>query len=497
MPVVLLKKVWEFAKEHPLIIAIAVLFIAYQVFGDALPSINLEQALADISDSLGKWTYVVVGALAFLETGAFVGLVFPGETAVVLAGAIAGNGTTSIVVTIAVVWVSAWLGDTASFLLGQKLGKEFILKHGSRVRITPERFAQVEDYFERYGGRTILIGRFIGLVRALAPFIAGSSGMTYRGFAPYSVLGTGLWAAAFSLLGYVLAENIERAEDLASRGIFIFGGTIAILVGGYLAIRYMRVAENRSKLARRLEETRPGAWVAALGRRMEPQARFFWNRLTPGELGLEFTTIMAFVAVSLFIVIAFGVVVSGDPGPTPGDRAAFDVVDKLSSGWLDDLAEVVTRLGSGYLTALVALVVAIVLGMKRMWPELIVTVVAVALTHLAVPILKEIIERPRPVDPVGSAEGYSWPSGHAAYGMIYAWIAFLMAVRADINRVSGTVLILIGLVVSAAVGLSRVYLRLHFLSDVYSGAALAVAAFAIFSAVALLAVHFRDNQAET
>ncbi len=125
-----MKKVWEFIREHPLIVVIVVLFVAYQVFGDALPSINLEQALEDISDSLGKWTYAVVGALAFLETGAFVGLVFPGETAVVLAGAIAGNGTTSIVVTIAMVWVSAWLGDTASFYIGKRLGKDFILRHG-------------------------------------------------------------------------------------------------------------------------------------------------------------------------------------------------------------------------------------------------------------------------------------------------------------------------------------------------------------------------------
>ena len=474
-----MKKVWGFIREHPLIVVIVLLFVAYQVFGDELPSINLEQALEDISDSLGEWTYVVVGALAFLETGAFVGLVFPGETAVVLAGAIAGNGTTSIVVTIAVVWVSAWLGDTASFYIGRRLGKDFILRHGSRVRITPERFAQVESYFHRYGGRTILIGRFIGIVRALAPFIAGTSGMTYRGFAPYSILGTGLWAATFSILGYVLAENIERAEDVASKGIFIFGGTIAILVGGYLAIRYMRVSENRSKLARRLEETRLGGYVAALGRRIEPQARFFWNRVTPGELGLQFTTIMAFVAVSLFIVIGFGIVVSGDPGPTPGDTAAFDIVDKLRSAWLDDVADAVTELGAGYVTAFVALIVAIVLGSKRMWPELIVTMVAVVLTHLAVPILKEIVERPRPPDPIVSADGYSWPSGHAAYGMIYAWIAFLMAVRANINRVSGTVLVLIGLAVSAAVGLSRVYLRVHYLSDVTSGAALAVAAFAI------------------
>ena len=258
----------------------------------------------------------------------------------------------------------------------------------------------------------------------------------------------------------------------------------------------MRVSENRSKLARRLEETRPGAWVAELGRRIEPQARFFWNRVTPGELGLEFTTIMAFVAVSLFVVIGFGIVVSGDPGPTPGDTAAFEIVDKLSSGWLDDVAEAVTELGSGYMTLAVALVVAIVLGMKRMWAELIVTVIAVA-------------RRPhRGAGPQGdrraaaacgsgrsTSVGISWPSGHAAYGMIYAWIAFLMAVRANINRVSGTVLILIGLVVSAAVGLSRVYLRVHYLSDVNSGAALAVAAFAICSAIALLVVHFRDNEA--
>ena len=65
--------------------------------------------------------------------------------------------------------------------------------------------------------------------------------------------------------------------------------------------------------------------------------------------------------------------------------------------------------------------------------------VAVVLAHIAVPMLKEIVERPRPADPIISVDGYSWPSGHAAYGMIYAWIAFLMAVSANVDRVSGTV----------------------------------------------------------
>ena len=487
-------KLWEIIRGHPLIVLIVLAFVAYQVFGDALPSINLEHALEDISETLGEWTYAAVGTLAFLETGAFVGLVFPGETAVIVAGAIAGNGTTSIVLTIAIVWVSAWLGDTASFYIGTRLGKDFILRHGQRIRITPERFAQVEVYFARYGGRTILVGRFLGLVRALAPFIAGSSGMSYRAFAPYSVLGTGLWAATFSILGYVLAENLHLAEDLASRGIFIFGATVAVLVGGYLAIRYMRVAENRSKLARRLEQNRAGKAVAAFGRRIEPHARFFWRRLTPGRLGLEFTTLMAVLAVAVFIVVGYGIEVDDDPGPTPGDEAAFEIADELRAGWLDDLAEGVTSLGGGDVTLAVALGVALILGLRRMWPELLVTLIAVAIAHFCVPLLKDLLERPRPPGPISDASGFAWPSGHAANGMIYAWIGFLVAVRGNVRAISGTALVLIGLAVSAAVGLSRVYLRVHYLSDVNSGAALAAAAFAFCAGVALLVVHFRENE---
>ena len=105
-----------------------------------------------------------------------------------------------------------------SFLLGRRLGRDFLLRHGPRVRITQERFAQVEDYFARHGGKTIVIGRFIGLVRALAPFIAGSSGMRYGYFLPFSVLGTGLWAATFGLIGYFASQSLDAAAHTAGQG---------------------------------------------------------------------------------------------------------------------------------------------------------------------------------------------------------------------------------------------------------------------------------------
>jgi len=89
-------------------------------------NLDLEQLLVDVSETLGDWTYLLAGLLAFLETGAFVGLVVPGETFVILAGAVAGVGETNVYVTIAIVWFSAWAGDSTSFMIGRRLGRGFI-----------------------------------------------------------------------------------------------------------------------------------------------------------------------------------------------------------------------------------------------------------------------------------------------------------------------------------------------------------------------------------
>jgi membrane protein DedA with SNARE-associated domain len=135
---------------------------------------NVEKLIEDAGQALGKWTYLVVGVLAFLETGAFIGLVAPGETTVIVGGLVAGQGQISLMLLIAIVWTCAVLGDVTSYALGRRLGREFMVRHGGRVKITEERLEQVEGFFERRGGMTILIGRFIGLVRAIAPFVAGA-----------------------------------------------------------------------------------------------------------------------------------------------------------------------------------------------------------------------------------------------------------------------------------------------------------------------------------
>jgi membrane protein DedA with SNARE-associated domain len=412
--------------------------------------------------------------------------VFPGETAVILGGAVAGQGETSIEITIAIVWFCAWAGDTVSFLIGTRLGREFVLEHGPKVRITRERFAQVEGYFQRHGGKTILIGRFLGLVRALAPFIAGSSGMRYRAFVPYSVLGTGLWSATFCLLGYFVSQRLNEATQIAGTGTLVLGVLVGVTVAVVVTVRFMRVRENRQRLARWMEGhavTRP---LVAVGRRIEPQARFLYARLTPGGLGLEFTSLLAVLSVALFVLIGYASIVSEDPGPTPGDEAAFEVAADLEATWLTDVSKVVTELGSPEVTLVLAAVVAIGLAARRHWPEVVVLVVAMAIVHVAVPALKEAIDRPRPPGGLVETDGSSFPSGHAAYAVIYPWLAVTVAVRLRPGMTRAWLLIAAGIVLAAAIGLSRVYLRVHYLSDVSAGWGLGVSAFALCAMAAML-----------
>lgn len=469
--------------------AVAIYFLVRQF----LPEIRLQELLDDVSNTLGAWTYLLIGVFAFLETGAFVGLVAPGETVVILGGAVAGQGATSLYLTIAIVWACAWAGDSVSFMIGRRLGRGFVLRHGSRVRITPERFKQVESYFSRHGGKTILVGRFVGLVRALAPFIAGSSGMRYGQFVPYSILGTGLWAATFALIGYFAARSLDRAAELAGRGTFLFGTVVVTVVVIVVAVRFLRRRENRARLVAAMERRPLLRPLVVLGRRVQPQARFLLDRLTPGGLGLEFTGLIAALSIGLYALIAYTVVISGDPGPTAGDMTAHDISRELNAAWLVDAADVLTALGSLPALLAVAFVAGVALAANRRWPELAVLVAAVAITVVAVHEIKDAVERPRPPNGARDAEGHAFPSGHAAYSVVYAWLAITIVARLRPGLTNGTALIAIGIALTAVVGLTRVYLGVHYLSDVVSGWGLGVSALSACAAVAVVATHLRQN----
>ena len=213
---------------------LAVAFVAALGFAlttaGVVPLPDLEAALTDLSDTLGTWTYALVGALAFLETGAFVGLIAPGETAVVLGGVVAAHGEVEFALILGLVWIAAAAGDLASFWLGRRLGRRFLVAHGPRIGVTAPRLERVDTFFGRHGAKAILVGRFVGIIRAVAPFLAGASGMRVRNFVPWSLLGTAAWATAFTLVGYLFSSSFGAATD------YVTNGTLGLAVVGGLAL---------------------------------------------------------------------------------------------------------------------------------------------------------------------------------------------------------------------------------------------------------------------
>ncbi|MEA2332259.1 MAG: hypothetical protein QOH58_2397 [Thermoleophilaceae bacterium] len=484
--------------ERKLIALAIVLALAVYASGLLSELPDPKKAIVDIAEALGPWTYALVGVMAYLETGAFVGLVAPGETVVMAGGVIAGQGEIDLIPLIGLVWICAILGDTTSFYIGRRLGRRFLERHGPRVKITSERLEQVEGYFERHGGKTILIGRFIGLVRALAPFIAGASGMAYRRFLPYSVVGTGLWATVFCVIGYIFWRSFDRVAHVAGQAIFGLGVTVAVVVGIVVAYRRRRdiaawlLRHERHPLLRPLFAVgRPihRRVVRPLARAIAPRARFLWDRVTPGDLGLEVTTTLAIGGVGLYVFVLYLVVLAGDPGPTPLDSELLSLSDTLRSSILTDVAKVATDLGSFPACAAVVVVTSIVLGTRGRIAELIVLVLGFALIYATVQLAKAGIDRPRPEAPLVGTSGAAFPSGHAAYSAV--WLAAAVMVTRRVP--TGAALVIGALVIVAVVGLSRIYLRAHYWSDVAGGWGLGVGIFGLLGVIAMVVEYMRHN----
>ena len=189
---------------------------------------NILQYLLDLVTRLGDWSYLIIFGAAMLECAAFAGLLVPGESLVLASGFFAHQGILELDAVIAAVALGAVAGDNIGYLLGARLGREWLLKKGSRFGLRKKRLAQVDAFFQRQGPRAVFIGRFIGFARALVPFVAGASRMSYRRFVVADALGAGLWTVAFVALGYVLGASWQMAEKWISRSGLVLGAVLLL-----------------------------------------------------------------------------------------------------------------------------------------------------------------------------------------------------------------------------------------------------------------------------
>ena len=188
--------------------------------------LNLDEHLNTIVQNYGIWTYGILTLVIFLETGIVATPFLPGDSLLFAAGAIASLGGMNIVFLMILLAVAAILGDTANYWIGRKAGP-LVFSKEKGLLFNKDYLRRAYDFYETHGAKTVVIARFIPIIRTFAPFVAGVAHMNYFRFLSYNIAGGILWVTAFSLAGFFFG-NIPIIKDNFS--IVIIGIIIVSLV---------------------------------------------------------------------------------------------------------------------------------------------------------------------------------------------------------------------------------------------------------------------------
>jgi len=171
----------------------------------------LDQTVAAIATQYGPWLYALLFAIIFAETGLVVFPFLPGDSILFIAGTVVAAAGLNVHLLAVLLIVAAILGDSVNYSVGHYIGPKVYDRPDSRW-IRHEHLRMTQRFYDKYGGVTIIIGRFVPIIRTFAPFLAGVAGMSYRRFLSYNVIGGMLWITSLVYAGYLFG-NIPWVKD--------------------------------------------------------------------------------------------------------------------------------------------------------------------------------------------------------------------------------------------------------------------------------------------
>lgn len=169
--------------------------------------IHLDVYLAQLVVHYGPWVYAILFAVIFCETGLVVTPFLPGDSLLFVAGAVAATGGMNPYVLAGALLIAAILGDSTNYFIGRFIGEKLFSNPDSKV-FRRDYLDQTHAFYERHGGKTVTLARFVPIVRTFAPFVAGAGEMPYWRFLSFSVFGSVLWVGGLVTLGYTFG-NVE------------------------------------------------------------------------------------------------------------------------------------------------------------------------------------------------------------------------------------------------------------------------------------------------
>jgi len=203
--------------------------------------------IIDVVGGLGFFGLVLAaGALAFSETAIGLDLLIPGEAGMLVAGAAAAQEEYPLVAVAAGAAIGATLGDTASYLIGRRWGLTILEKWRLTRRLVPKA-KKAEGWFERRGGAAVLVGRWVGALRAIVPVVAGTAKMPFPRFLAWNVVASITWAGTAVTLGYVFGTSAAEAVDRA--GIWVYLGVVALAAAAWFIRRQVRARRHTAQPA--------------------------------------------------------------------------------------------------------------------------------------------------------------------------------------------------------------------------------------------------------
>jgi membrane-associated protein len=214
-----------------------------------------ERLIGLLSSLLAGWLgYIALSGIVFAETGLLLGFFLPGDSLLFTVGVVSGVGRLNILGISAALMAAALIGDSTGYLLGKNTGPRIFTRRDSRF-FKQEYVRRTRDFYDRYGGKTIILARFVPVIRTFAPFMAGVSGMPYRRFLSFSVFGSFGWILVMTQLGYHLGSVpfVRRHFDQVVL-LIIFVSTLPTLHEGWKAWRSRRRSRQEAPAETAREE---------------------------------------------------------------------------------------------------------------------------------------------------------------------------------------------------------------------------------------------------
>jgi undecaprenyl-diphosphatase len=379
------------------------------------------------------WSYVVILLAALFEATPLFGLFIPGMIVVIIGGFMVKLGILNIWVTIVVAAAGAISGDLAGYFLGKEYGVSFLEKYGKYFLFRRKQFEQTKAIMNHHTGKALIIGRFNSLTRSFAPFVAGSMNTSFSKFLLFNIVGGVVWSVAFVLTGFVFGQSYEAVARYVGKFL-----TVAIVAGIGIVYLY-RFIDKRKHIFRKYH-----LYVLSLN----VLSLYVFSKMVEDVIDME-------------------------------SIAKLDVWlnQKIILLWSSPLNEImifITNIASPLNLFLFSVLLFILLIVKKKWYHLLLLVFGMAGGAIFELLVKFLMQRERPVNALIDASGYSFPSTHAAMAVIFFSIV-LYAFKDDIRNKIVRVLFVSGMTTTVIlVGLSRVYLNVHWLSDVIAGFALGI-----------------------